>query len=86
MSDQKRHVAKLAALVAGGAVFGAGIGMLLAPQSGAETRREVSRYTKNVQLKATRLSRSIRSRLIGAMDQNATPAGKDGQRTTIAAA
>ena len=35
MSDQGRQVAKVAALVAGGAVIGAGIGLLFAPQAGA---------------------------------------------------
>lgn len=46
MSDQGRQVAKVAALVAGGAVIGAGIGLLFAPQTGAETRRDVGRYSK----------------------------------------
>jgi len=61
MSDQGKQVAKVAALVAGGAVIGAGLGLLLAPQSGPETRRDISRYTKNTQLQATRWSGAIQS-------------------------
>ena len=38
MSDQGRQVAKVAALVAGGAVIGAGIGLLFAPQTGTESQ------------------------------------------------
>ena len=44
MSDQGRQVAKVAALLAGGAVIGAGIGLLIAPQAGADTRRGVGRW------------------------------------------
>lgn len=61
MSDQGRQVARVAALVAGGAVFGAGIGLLFAPQTGSETRRDVCRYAKKAQLQATRWSRSVQS-------------------------
>ena len=59
--DQGRQVAKVAALVAGGAVIGAGIGLLFAPQTGAETRRDVGRYAKKAQLQATRWSRTVQS-------------------------
>ena len=51
MSDQGRQVAKVAALVAGGAVIGAGIGLLFAPQAGADTRRDVGRYAKKANCK-----------------------------------
>ena len=61
MSDQGKQVAKVAALVAGAAVIGAGLGVLLAPQSGPETRRDISRYTKKTQLQATRWSGAIQS-------------------------
>ena len=61
MSDQGKQVAKVAALVAGAAVIGAGLGVLLAPQSGPETRRDISRYTKKTQLQATRWSGAIHS-------------------------
>jgi gas vesicle protein len=61
MSEQGKQVAKLAALIAGGAVVGAGMGLLFAPQTGAETRRDVSRYAKKAQVKATRLGRAVQS-------------------------
>ncbi len=69
MSDQGKQVAKVAALVAGAAVIGAGLGVLLAPQSGPETRRDISRYTKKTQLQATRWSRAIQSGVTEAMER-----------------
>jgi gas vesicle protein len=61
MSEQGKQVAKLAALIVGGAVVGAGMGLLFAPQTGAETRRDVSRYAKKAQVKVTRLGRAVQS-------------------------
>jgi len=61
MSEQGKHVAKLAALIAGGAVVGAGMGLLFAPQTGVETRREINRYARKAQIKATRWSRAVQS-------------------------
>ena len=69
MSDQGKQVAKVVALVAGGAVIGAGLGLLFAPQSGTETRRDISRYTKKTQLQATRWSRAIKSGVTEAMER-----------------
>ncbi len=85
MSDQGRQVAKVAALVAGGAVIGAGIGLLFAPQSGAETRRDVGRYAKKVQLKATRLSRSVQSGVKDVMDRSKSLIQSDRPRAHIEA-
>ncbi len=61
MSEQGRQAAKLAAMVAGGAVLGAGLGILFAPQSGTETRRDINRYAKRAQVQATRFGRTIKS-------------------------
>lgn len=85
MSDQGRQVAKVAALVAGGAVIGAGIGLLFAPQTGAETRRDVGRYAKKAQLRATRWSRSLQSGVKEVMDRSKALIQKDEQRPRIEA-
>lgn len=69
MSEEGKQVVKVAALVAGGAVVGAGLGLLFAPQSGEETRREISRYAKRTQIQATRWSRAIQSGVKEAMDR-----------------
>ena len=86
MSDQGRQVAKVAALVAGGAVVGAGIGLLFAPKAGAETRRDVGRYAKKAQLQATRWSRAVQSGVKDVMDRSKSLIRKDDQRPRIEAA
>jgi gas vesicle protein len=86
MSDQGRQVAKVAALMAGGAVIGAGMGLLFAPQTGAETRRDVGRYAKKAQLQATRWSRAVQSGVKEVMDRSKSLVRKDDQRARIEAA
>jgi len=86
MSDQGHQVAKVAALVAGGAVIGAGIGLLFAPQPGAVTRRDVGRYAKKAQLQATRWSRSVQSGVKEVMDRSKSLIRKDDQKPRIEAA
>ena len=61
MSTQGRQVAKTAALIAGGAVVGAGLGLLFAPQTGVETRRQVKHYAKRAQVQATRFGQQIKA-------------------------
>jgi len=86
MSDQGRQAAKVAALVAGGAVIGAGIGLLFAPQTGTETRRDVGRYAKKAQLQATRWSRTVQSGVKEAIDRSKSLIRKDDQKLRIEAA
>ena len=86
MSDQGHQVAKVAALVAGGAVIGAGIGLLFAPQAGAETRRDVGRYAKKAQVQATRWSRTVQSGVKEVMDRSKSLVRKDDQTPRIEAA
>jgi len=85
MSDQGRQAAKVAALVAGGAVIGAGLGLLFAPQTGAETRRGVSRYAKKAQVQATRWSRTVQSGVKEAMDRSKALIHKEEERPRIEA-
>jgi hypothetical protein len=73
MSSEGKQVARWAALVAGSAAVGAGIGLLFAPQPGTETRREIARYAKKAQLQATRLSRAVQSGVKEAMDRTKRP-------------
>ena len=86
MSNRGRHVAKAAALVAGGAVIGAGIGLLFAPQAGTENRRNVGRYAKKAQLQATRWSRTVQSGVKEVIDRNRARVPKEEQRPQIEAA
>ena len=86
MSSQGRQVAKVSALVAGGAVIGAGIGLLFAPQTGADTRRGVGRYAKKARLQATRWSRTVQSRVKAVMDRSKSLASKESERPQIEAA
>ena len=85
MSDQGRQAAKVAALMAGGAVVGAGLGLLFAPQTGAETRRGVSRYAKKAQIQATRWSRTVQSGVKEAMDRSKALMHKEEERPRIEA-
>jgi gas vesicle protein len=86
MSDQGRQVAKFAALLAGGAVVGAGIGLLFAPQTGADSRRGVGRYAKKAQVQAARWSRTVQSSMKDAIDRSKALIRKDEQRPQIEAA
>ena len=83
MSDQGRQVAKVATLMAGGVAIGAVIGLLFAPQTGAETRRDVGRYAKKTRLQATRLSRTVQSSVKEVMDRSKSLIRKDDQKLRI---
>lgn len=69
MSTTAREAAKAAAFIAGGAVIGAGIGLLFAPKAGVETRRDVARYAKRAQVQATRFSRAVQSGVHGVVER-----------------
>jgi YtxH-like protein len=70
MSEQGKYAVKVAAMVAGSAIVGAGIGLLFAPKSGPQTRRDISRYARKAQVKATRWSRSIQSNVKDAVERS----------------
>jgi gas vesicle protein len=86
MSDQTRQATKVAALVVGGAVIGAGIGLLFAPKTGTETRCDIGRYAKKARLQATRWSRTVQSGVKEAMNRTQSLAQKDDQRPLTEAA
>ena len=79
------QVTKVAALVAGGAVIGAGIGLLFAPKTGAETRRNVGRYAKKAKLQTTRWSRAVQSGVKEAMDRGKSSIHTEDERPRIEA-
>lgn len=69
MSEQGKQRARVAAMIAGGTVIGAGLGLLFAPKAGAQTRRDLSRYAKKAQVQALRLGRSVQSGVKEAIDR-----------------
>ncbi len=68
MISESVHLKTAVAFVAGAAAVGAGVGLLFSPQSGAETRRELGGYAKKTQSEATRVGRSVRSRMDKAIE------------------
>ena len=86
MSDQRNTVTTVAALVAGGAVIGAGIGLLFAPKAGADTRRDVGRYAKKAKLQTTRWSRAVQSGVKEVMDRRKLSSHTENERPQIEAA
>ena len=86
MSEQGKQVARVTALLAGGAVIGAGIGLLFAPQSGSETRRDIGRYARKTQIQATRLGRTIQSGVKDVVERGKVLVRKPEQQPRIEAA
>ncbi|MEE8494742.1 MAG: YtxH domain-containing protein [Nitrospirales bacterium] len=72
MMSQGVQIKTVAALVAGAAVVGAGVGLLCTPKSGADSRRDISRYAKKTQEEATRLGNSVKSSVDKAMEYGKT--------------
>ena len=86
MSDHGKHVSKVAAMIAGGAVVGAGFGLLFAPKTGAETRREITRYAKKAQYQAIRAGRSVQSGVKDFMQAEQDTTRKNNEEQMVLAA
>ncbi len=74
MSEQGNQVAKAAAFIAGGAVIGAGLGLLFAPQTGAEARRSIGRYARKAQVQTSRWGRAVKSGVEEVLDRKSEKA------------
>jgi len=86
MSEQGNQVARAAALIAGGAVIGAGLGLLFAPKAGAETRRDISRYARKAQVQTTRWGRAVKSGVKDIMERKRTPVKNGHEQPELTAA
>ncbi|MGH7256630.1 MAG: YtxH domain-containing protein [Nitrospirales bacterium] len=86
MSLHGKKMATVTALLASGAVVGAGLGLLYAPKSGSETRRLVRHYAKKTQVEATRFGRRVKSGMDRAMERGQALIGKKAPRPTPEAA
>ena len=80
MSEQGNQVAKAAAFIAGGAVIGAGLGLLFAPQTGAEARRSIGRYARKAQVQTSRWGRAVKSGVEEVLDRKSAKA-KSGEES-----
>ena len=77
MLGNGQEILKLSAWIAGGTLVGLGVGMLMAPRSGSDTRRAVARQAKRAQLEAIRMGRAVQSGV--AEMKKAFEAKRDGQ-------
>ncbi|HET9961519.1 MAG TPA: YtxH domain-containing protein [Nitrospiraceae bacterium] len=86
MSTKGREAAKLAAIIGGGAVIGAALGILFAPKAGTETRREVARYARRAQVQATRFGRAVKSGVTDMVERSKTLVHKRSDKPVVEAA
>jgi gas vesicle protein len=52
MEDKEKKAAAAALLILAGGIVGAGVALLLAPQSGQRTRKDIARYAKKTKNRA----------------------------------
>jgi gas vesicle protein len=85
MEYSGRDVAKAAGFVVTGAVIGAGLGLLYAPQSGVETRKQIKRYAKRAEVQALRYGREIKIGLAHALESGKSWLAKQDMRRRLTA-
>jgi len=69
MENRGNSVAMGALLLVSGAILGAGVALLLAPQSGKETRKDITRFAKNTGRRAERVVGEFAESLSGLVDE-----------------
>ena len=52
MEDRDKKIAAAALLICAGGIIGAGVALLVAPQSGSRTRKDIVRYSKRARNRA----------------------------------
>ncbi len=75
MGDKKNTAGKVAAGVALGALAGAAAGVLLAPKSGKETRKDIEKFAKDTKQRGLELYKSARKEVEKKVE-NVQKAGK----------
>lgn len=75
MANRERKVMEAALWMATGAVIGAGAALLLAPQSGKETRRDIARYAKKARNGAEEAVEDFSEAVVGMADAVGKKAG-----------
>jgi gas vesicle protein len=63
MSDRNDNVMMGALLVVAGAILGAGVALLVAPQSGRDTRRNITRYARKTSRKLEGVAGDVAERV-----------------------
>jgi len=83
MEDRDKKVAAAALLLVAGGIIGAGMALLMAPQSGQRTRRDISRYAKRVKSRADEAVEDLKDNVndlveaIGDKTEDLVEKGKD---------
>jgi gas vesicle protein len=69
MERRENDIATGTLLLVAGALLGAGIALLLAPQSGKQTRKDIARYAKKAQRRAEGVVEEFADRVSGMVDE-----------------